>query len=78
MQNGVFSPANIQVTPGTEVTWVNDDAMVHTVTADDASFNSGNIAPGAIFRFVFQTLGTYNYHCEIHSGMRGTVSVLGR
>ena len=44
-----FSPATLNVTAGTTVTWTNNDAMTHTVTADDASFDSGNVAAGATY-----------------------------
>jgi len=72
-----YSPATITVVIGTNntVTWTNDDISIHTVTANDNSFNSGDIAPGASFTFTFTTPGTYPYHCVYHSWMSGTVVV---
>ena len=71
-----FSPATITVKVGTTVTWTNNDGMVHTVTADDASFDSGNIAiMGGKYSKVFSTAGTYTYHCTIHPTMKGTIVV---
>jgi plastocyanin len=63
------------VPAGTTVEWTNGDAVVHTVSADDASFNSGAIAPGATWRATFTRPGTYAYHCGPHPFMKGVVIV---
>lgn len=73
--NMAFSPATLTVTAGTTVTWTNSDGMAHTVTADNSSFDSGNMAMGAKYSKVFSTPGTYAYHCIIHPEMKGTVIV---
>ena len=73
MKNSVFSPDSLVVSVNSTVTWINDDDMVHTVTADNGSFNSGDIAPGSRFTYTFSNAGTYNYHCMHHSGMTGVV-----
>lgn len=73
MKNAVFSAASLQVVPGAEVVWVNDDNMIHTVTADDNRFNSGDIAVGDTFRYRFDVVGTYAYHCNYHSNMKGVI-----
>jgi plastocyanin len=70
-----FGPASISVPVGSTVTWTNQDGTAHTVTADDGSFDSGNLAPGATFSQTFDTPGTYTYHCAIHSSMTGTITV---
>jgi len=71
-----FSPSNKTVTAGTVITWTNNDATTHTVTSDDGtSFNSGNIAPGHTFVYTASTTGTFNYHCDIHTFMTGTLTV---
>ena len=63
------------------VTWVNNDVSHHTVTSTSApsgaSINSGDIAPGAKFTFTFTVPGTYQYVCNYHSWMTGTVIVKG-
>ena len=70
-----FSVASLTVASGTTVTWTNNDPVTHTVTADDGSFDSGNLAPGATFSHKFSTAGTVNYHCNIHPGMKASVVV---
>ncbi|HET6996013.1 MAG TPA: cupredoxin domain-containing protein [Chitinophagaceae bacterium] len=77
MKGSVFSPGTLQANISATITWINDDNMVHTVTADDASFSSGDIAPGAKFTHTFSNTGTYNYHCMHHSGMTGTIIITG-
>lgn len=72
--SGMSFPA-ITVKAGSTVTWMNMDAMAHTVTADDNSFTSTNLAHGDVFSYTFPTAGSYNYHCKIHAGMSGTVTV---
>lgn len=75
VKNMAFSPASLSVTPGTTITWVNNDGVAHTVTADDGSFDSGSIAPGNSFTHTFSSAGTVNYHCSIHPMMKGAVTV---
>lgn len=70
-----FSAGSLKVAAGTTVTWTNNDNVTHTVTADDGSFDSGNIAAGGIFKHTFSTAGTFNYHCTIHPGMKASVVV---
>lgn len=74
--NMAFGPLSLSVKAGTTVTWKNNDGFAHTVTSNDGtSFNSGTLAGGASFSYTTTTAGTYNYHCNIHSGMTGTLIV---
>jgi len=73
--NMTFAPATITVTAGTTVTWKNNDNMTHTVTANDDSYDSGNIGAGSSFSKTFSIAGTYPYHCSIHPSMTGKVVV---
>lgn len=73
--NFAFGPDTIQVAAGTTVTWTNNDTAAHTVTADDNSFDSGNLAPGDTFSFTFATAGTIAYHCNYHPNMTASVVV---
>lgn len=74
IQDFRFSPVDLTVQPGTTVTWVNEGDSVHTVTADDESFDSGRLQPGQTFSHTFESLGTVAYHCEIHRQMTASVS----
>jgi plastocyanin len=70
-----FVEAALKVKVGESITWTNTDGFGHTVTADDASFDSGTIAGGATFSHKFATAGTFAYHCAIHKSMTGSVTV---
>ncbi len=70
-----FSPATITVAIGTTVTWTNKDTTAHTVTLDDGSATSDDIAPGSTYQHAFTTAGTFTYHCKIHPTMTATVTV---
>jgi plastocyanin len=70
-----YKPATITVAPGMTVTWTNNDPVVHTVTADDSSWDSGDLSQGQTFSRTFDTAGTYAYHCTVHPWMVGTVIV---
>lgn len=75
IDNFAFGPDNATAAVGTTITWTNDEEFVHTVTADDGSFDSGDMAAGATFENTFDANGTFTYHCSIHSNMTGTIIV---
>ena len=70
-----FAPATVTVTVGDTVTWTNRDSAAHTATADDDSFDTGNLGQGASGTVTFDTAGTFAYHCSIHTNMTGSVVV---
>ena len=72
-----FEPATLTVAVGDTVRWFNDDALPHTVSASDGSWDSGNLAPGQAFERRFDTPGSYSYLCRYHPGMIGTIEVGG-
>ncbi len=83
-----YTPTPLTVKVGTSVEWTNTGGVAHTVTADDGSFISGQLASptgggaygggsaGGSYSRVFGTVGTYTYHCSNHPTlMMGTVTV---
>ena len=71
-----FSPSPDTVTVGQTVSWKNNDTITHTSTADGASWNTNNIAPGGTSTpITMNTAGSFGYHCTIHPGMIGTLVV---
>src|SRR5437016_1158703 len=66
-----FSNANLQVMTGANVIWKNDDSTAHTVTANDGSFDSGNIQPGSSYNHTFNSAGTFAYHDKIKTSLTG-------
>ena len=70
-----FSMPELQVSVGDTVTWTNNDAVPHTATADDGSFDTGSISQGESASITFDTPGTYTYKCAFHPGMTATIVV---
>jgi plastocyanin len=76
MQAYLFLPPANVISVGATFTWTNDDAAVHTVTANDGSFASGRLGPGQVFTHTFSAPGVYAYQCDLHpTSMLGTISV---
>jgi plastocyanin len=70
-----FDPAQLNVAPGTTVTFVNNDIEPHTATADNGLFDTGVLEPGYSFDVFFDGVGTVTYHCELHPDMQGSIVV---
>ncbi len=60
---------------GTEVTWTDNDPAPHTVSSRDDRFDSGDLAPGETFSYLFDVKGTFAYYCMIHPYMTATIVV---
>ena len=69
-----FSPAQIEVSPGTTVRWTLEGTAPHTVTAD--GFDSGMLKPGDSYEQTFNDVGTVQYRCEFHPEMTGSITVV--
>jgi plastocyanin len=78
--NFVFDPATITVKTGDKVTFKNTGKVPHTATADDSSWDSGNLNAGQDFTTPALTQpGTVTYKCTYHAslGMVGKIVVTG-
>ena len=70
-----FTPDRLVIPAGSVVEWYNDDEVVHTATAEDGSWDSGAILPGASWRARFDRPWTYPYNCSPHPFMKGVIIV---
>jgi len=69
-------PTVLTVTPGTVVSWTNNDSAPHTATARDQSFDTSRLNSGDESSQVkFDTRGTFEYFCTYHQSMVGRVVV---
>jgi plastocyanin len=76
ISNFMFSPMHDTVTPGETVSVTNKDSATHTLTATGGQFNTGDVAQNQTKTFKAPTKpGTYNYICNIHQYMMGTITV---
>jgi len=60
---------------GDIVRWRNFGAVTHTTDSDDELWD-GDLDPGQAFVFRFTSVGTFNYHCDIHPFMKGSIVVV--
>jgi plastocyanin len=77
MAGSRFTPATLTIRTGEAVRWFNDDAMPHTVTAADRTWDSASLPPGGSFERRFDAAGTYSYVCLHHASMTATLVVSG-
>jgi plastocyanin len=77
IRNFAFVPAHLVVSPGTKITWTNDDSDPHTVTADRRGFGAQALDTGGRYSVVLRRAGSYGYHCTIHPYMTAAVVVQG-
>jgi plastocyanin len=71
--NFSFNPQVLSINKGDAVVWTNQDSVSHQITGEN--FNSPIINNGQSYSFIFDAIGTYNYHCAIHPSMTGTIIV---
>jgi len=81
MQDFSFAPESTEVAVGDTVTWVNRGAVEHSTTSGevgspDGKWDSGLLATGGSFAYVFTTAGNFHYYCRLHGamGMKGVIS----
>ena len=53
--------------------WRNTDGLEHHIVANDGSFNTGVIAPGATSPAMSVAREGTNYHCTLHPAMVGSI-----
>ncbi|MEV7189449.1 cupredoxin domain-containing protein [Kitasatospora sp. NPDC093102] len=71
-----FEPGDFTAGPGAVVTVTNTGTAAHSLTAQDGSFDTGPIAPGATAALTAPTQpGAYSYLCAFHHFMRGILTV---
>ncbi len=78
-----FSPGTLTVAAGTQVRFVNNSGLPHTVThgtngraTDDPAFDRP-IGDGATVTITFDEPGTFEVTCKIHPTMNMTITVEG-
>lgn len=70
-----FVPAVLRVPVGGVAVFRNGTEATHTFTADGGLFDSGRVAPGALWSVPLGAAGVITYHCEIHPMMTGRIEV---
>ena len=71
-----FNPNPATMKVGQTVAWQNTDSTAHDATQDASKFGTGTVSAGATSSpIAMSTAGTFTYHCTIHPGMIGTITV---
>jgi len=76
-----YDPETINISTGTTIEWINEDATMHTATSGsptngaDGVFDSQILNLGDKYQFTFTDVGNYDYYCILHPWMIGTVNV---
>lgn len=71
-----FSPESLTISVGDGVQWTSVGSKAHTVTFLNSALPSRDYLPsGDTFYVAFDQAGTFNYVCEFHDGMVGTIIV---
>jgi plastocyanin len=74
MSKACFDPGVLRVDPGTEVTFVNEDPIIHNVSATGWGY-FGEMRADDSFRATFDEEGVYPFACTYHPGMTGAIVV---
>ncbi|WP_321507305.1 hypothetical protein [uncultured Methanoregula sp.] len=79
MNNG-FTPNELTILPGTGITWINDDSVVHRLegTTDTGTnlFRSGLLSPGQTWSYTFgDNFGSVNVIDVFHPSMQGVITL---
>ncbi|HEX5689744.1 MAG TPA: cupredoxin domain-containing protein [Roseiflexaceae bacterium] len=76
--DSLYQPETIVVQLGDTVAWNNTGAIPHTVSANDGSFESGNMNTGDAFAHTFNQPGTFEYYCKYHAVKGSGIGMIGR
>ena len=71
-----FSPRDLTVDAGTEVTWVNRDSVPHDATDEKGAWSTGMLKQGASATLTVDSPGTFRDLCTIHPNMKATLTVI--
>ena len=70
-----FMPKEITVKAGTVIKWTNNDAIDHSATAKDGSFDTEFFNKGESREITAGKPGTYEIFCKRHPSMKATLVV---
>jgi plastocyanin len=77
IQKNTFRPANITITAGSTVRWVNEDDHPHRIEFLDKKFSASTYLLGSSQSASqrFDHAGRYDFACMIHTEMQGSILV---
>lgn len=76
ISNFEFSPSTLRVRPGDRVKWVNLDIVPHTATANDSSWDTGELKPNESAEILIEAKQSEPYFCAFHPNMKATLQLV--
>lgn len=79
VRNDFFSPADTALQAARTATWTwNSGGTTHTLTFTDgpAPLPAETVQSNGTKVITFNSVGKYSYHCTIHTGMNGTLTIV--
>lgn len=76
LENFAFSAKKLEIEAGSTVIFTNKDDAVHTVTAEDESFDSGDMNKGDTYKVTFDKAGEFPIYCKPHASFMKAVIVV--
>ncbi|HLC85432.1 MAG TPA: cupredoxin family copper-binding protein [Candidatus Nanoarchaeia archaeon] len=70
-----FIPETVTLKEGQTVTWVNEDAPIHTATATNKAFDTKELYQGDSGSWTADKQGAFEYVCALHPNMKGKIIV---
>lgn len=76
IKDGKFDPREVEIEMGGSVMWINDDVATHDLKfMPPNKLYSGVMKPKGMWIHTFSAAGTYDYYCDFHNTMKGSVVV---
>lgn len=70
-----FAPAALRVAAGDTITWLNTDVVPHTASAEDGSWDTGEIGNGERVQLTVTEGFAERYFCRYHPAMKARLTV---
>ncbi|MDA7966733.1 cupredoxin domain-containing protein [Ruegeria sp.] len=71
-----FEPAHLRVQAGDTIRWTNLDIAPHTASADDISWDTGELKQGESAEMVVNDGIILTYFCVFHPHMKGSIEIV--
>ena len=75
IDNFKFGPETLTIAKGTNVTWINQDDIPHSIVFNALGVHSKVLDTDNAFTYQFDKAGTFSYVCGLHPFMHGQVVV---
>ncbi len=69
-----FIPDSLTVKAGDTITWINKDIVPHTASADDNSFDTGELKQDESGSITVSSDQTISYFCKFHPSMKAKLT----